>query len=224
MNRYMAIADRAVLPLAAARRPRGPAAGCRHTVRWQLCRPEHPGQGWRLSVRGAELLPRGSTVRGGRFDYPFAVNPPRTAPIPVQIAADGTFAAQMQYGTEDYRPRSRLRTAWVTVTGRIDGRNARRHDRRLSLHAAADGADRVGMLDCAGWAGPEQPSPFRSRKSPAPAVHGADPARIAAAPDAPSRAPHRASGTRTNARRCARGCGSTGSGAARTIAPRRPSR
>ena len=49
------------------------------------------------------------------------MNPPRTAPIPVQIAADGTFAAQMQYGTEEYGPRSRLRTAWVTVTGRVDG-------------------------------------------------------------------------------------------------------
>ena len=71
-------------------------------------------------MRGADS-PERLTVRGGRFDYPFAVNPPRTVPIPVQIAADGTFAAQMQYGTEDYGPRSRLRTAWVTVIGRIDG-------------------------------------------------------------------------------------------------------
>jgi hypothetical protein len=58
-------------------------------------------------------------VHDGRFDYPFLVNPPRTTPVPVQIAADGTFAAQLQYGTEEPGPRSRYITAWVTVVGRI---------------------------------------------------------------------------------------------------------
>jgi hypothetical protein len=68
---------------------------------------------------GRRLSPERLTVQSGRSDYPFAVNP-RTVPIPVQIAADGTFSAQMQYGTEEYGPRSWLRTAWVTVIGRID--------------------------------------------------------------------------------------------------------
>ncbi len=59
------------------------------------------------------------TVRGGRFDYPFAVSPPRTAPLPVQIAADGTLHGQMQYGTEEFTPRGRYMTAWVVLAGRI---------------------------------------------------------------------------------------------------------
>jgi hypothetical protein len=68
---------------------------------------------------GAPAYPETIAVSGGRFDYPFPVNPPRTTPVPVQIAADGTFAAQMQYGTEDPGPRGRYIYAWVTVTGRI---------------------------------------------------------------------------------------------------------
>jgi len=116
MNRYMAIVIAGVLSGCAA--PAGPPAG-----------PQFDGsyagqntliRGWGYMC-GAPSYSERLTVRGGRFDYQFAVNPPRTAPIPVQIAADGTFAAQMQYGTEDYWPWSRLRTAWVTVTGRVDG-------------------------------------------------------------------------------------------------------
>jgi hypothetical protein len=61
----------------------------------------------------------GVAVRDGRFDYPFPVNLGRTAPVPVQVAADGTFAGQMLYGTDDYTPRSLPRNAWVTVRGRI---------------------------------------------------------------------------------------------------------
>jgi len=61
------------------------------------------------------------TVHDGRFDYPFAVAPPRTVPLPVQIAADGSFSGQMQYGTDEYLPRSNYRTEWVTVNGRITG-------------------------------------------------------------------------------------------------------
>ncbi len=68
---------------------------------------------------GAPAFPETIAVSGGRFDYLFPVNPPRTSPVAVQIAADGTFAAQMQYGTEDPGPRSRYINAWVTVTGRI---------------------------------------------------------------------------------------------------------
>jgi hypothetical protein len=98
--------------------PAGPAAG-----------PQFDGiyAGQNTLIRGGGFLcgaasyPERLTVRGGRFDYSFAVNPPRTVPIPVQIAADGTFSAQMQYGTEEYGPRSWFRTAWVTVIGRIDG-------------------------------------------------------------------------------------------------------
>ncbi len=61
------------------------------------------------------------TVSGGQFAYPFAVNPPRTAPVPVQIGADGSLVGQMQYGTDDYLPVTRYKNAWVTVTGRIAG-------------------------------------------------------------------------------------------------------
>jgi hypothetical protein len=74
--------------------------------------------GWGF-LCGAPAYPQTIAVSGGRFDYPFQVNPPRTTPVAVQIEADGTFAAQMQYGTEETGPRSRYITAWVTVTGRI---------------------------------------------------------------------------------------------------------
>jgi hypothetical protein len=62
-------------------------------------------------------------VIGGRFEYPFEVNPPRTAPLIVQVAADGSFSGQMQYGVDEdlmFR-RQQFRTAWATVTGRIAG-------------------------------------------------------------------------------------------------------
>jgi hypothetical protein len=75
-------------------------------------------EGWGF-LCGGSTYPETITVSGGRFDYPFQVNPPRTTPIAVQIAADGTFAAQMQYGTEEPGPRSRYITAWVTVSGRV---------------------------------------------------------------------------------------------------------
>jgi hypothetical protein len=74
--------------------------------------------GWGF-LCGAPAYPETIAVSGGRFDYPYPVSPPRTTPVAVQIAADGTFAAQMQYGTEEIGPRSRYITAWVTVTGRI---------------------------------------------------------------------------------------------------------
>jgi hypothetical protein len=77
-------------------------------------------KGWGFQC-GAPIYPETVVVRSGRFDYVFAVSPPRTTPIAVQIASDGTFSAQMQYGTEEPGPRLRYTTAWVTVTGRIAG-------------------------------------------------------------------------------------------------------
>ena len=74
--------------------------------------------GWGFQC-GAPAYPQTIAVSGGRFDYPFLVNPPRTTPVPVQIAADGTFRAQMLYGTEETGLRSLYMNAWVTVTGRI---------------------------------------------------------------------------------------------------------
>jgi hypothetical protein len=66
--------------------------------------------------------PRTLTIQGGRFDYPFLVNAPRTAPLPVQIAEDGTFWGAMQYGVvTTMRFGSNYKTEWVTVSGRISG-------------------------------------------------------------------------------------------------------
>jgi hypothetical protein len=72
---------------------------------------------------GAASHPQTIAVIGGRFEYPFEVNPPRTAPLIVLVAADGSFSGQMQYGIDEdlmFR-RQQLRTAWATVTGRITG-------------------------------------------------------------------------------------------------------
>lgn len=68
---------------------------------------------------GPASYPLTLTVRDGRFDYPFPVNVGRTAPVLVQIAADGSFQGQMQYGTENYIPVSKYMNAWVIVQGRI---------------------------------------------------------------------------------------------------------
>jgi hypothetical protein len=70
---------------------------------------------------GQPDLPDRSIVRDGRFDFPFQVDPPRTTPIPVQIAADGSFEGSIQYGTVDYSRFSNYRNEWATVTGRITG-------------------------------------------------------------------------------------------------------
>ena len=68
-------------------------------------------------------LPEQIAVIGGRFAYPFQVNPPRTAPLPVQVAVDGSVFGQMQYGLTDDTGflQSRQRIDWVTLTGRITG-------------------------------------------------------------------------------------------------------
>lgn len=82
--------------------------------------------------------PRSLTVRDGRFDYPFLVSAPRTAAVPVQIAADGSFAGQLQYGTGDpFRP-AEYQTAWVAVHGHIVGTtlDATVADERCTRHLA----------------------------------------------------------------------------------------
>jgi len=70
---------------------------------------------------GSPGYPEAVVVSQGTFTYPFAVNPPRTTPMQVQIAADGSVHGQMQYVMQDYTPRSDLRTLWVTVTGQVSG-------------------------------------------------------------------------------------------------------
>jgi hypothetical protein len=72
-------------------------------------------------ICGELAQPLTIVVRSGRFDYPFEFDPPRTTPLPVQIAADGTLNGQMQYGTVDYTPRRDYLTAWATVAGRVSG-------------------------------------------------------------------------------------------------------
>jgi hypothetical protein len=62
-------------------------------------------------------------VRGGRFDYTFTTyDLAKPAPIPVQVAADGTFKGQIQYGTEAWNWRGEMLVAWAIVRGRINGK------------------------------------------------------------------------------------------------------
>jgi hypothetical protein len=61
------------------------------------------------------------TVRAGRFSYTFVDQLAQPAPIPVQIAADGTFKGQIQYGTESNNPWAAFIVVWAIVTGRING-------------------------------------------------------------------------------------------------------
>ena len=72
---------------------------------------------------GAADLPERIEVQNGQFAYPFQVNPPRVAPLPVQIFEDGSLAGQMQYGTvlrtTAFVPSELLGTDWVTLRGRI---------------------------------------------------------------------------------------------------------
>lgn len=71
---------------------------------------------------GALDLPADINVRDGRFEYPFQVSPPRVAPLPVAVAADGTMAGQMPYGTGEEIPRfSRDRIDWVYLRGWVSG-------------------------------------------------------------------------------------------------------
>ena len=73
---------------------------------------------------GAADLPERIEVQNGQFAYPFQVNPPRVAPLPVQIFEDGTLAGQMQYRHVAGGVRRCFRSLgrdWVTLRGRITG-------------------------------------------------------------------------------------------------------
>lgn len=61
------------------------------------------------------------TIRNGGFDYPFEVAPPRTAPMPARVTADGTVTGQLTYGTTDYTSRRGYITALAILSGRIVG-------------------------------------------------------------------------------------------------------
>jgi len=103
----------------------GAAAGCAPAA--PAAGPEFDGKysGQNTLLAGGGYLcgdlshPETVMVTGGRFAYSFAVNPPRTVPIPVQIGADGSVHGQLQYGTDDYLPRSNYRNVWVIVAGSI---------------------------------------------------------------------------------------------------------
>ena len=61
------------------------------------------------------------TIRNGEFDYPFQVAPPRTAPMPVRVVADGTVDGQLEYGTTQPAARREYVTAQAILSGRITG-------------------------------------------------------------------------------------------------------
>jgi hypothetical protein len=112
------LAGCAALPGGTAAAPAIPAAGTQFDGVYAGRNDAVSGRGF---LCGPSTYPQAITVSGGRFDYPFPVSAPRTTPVPVQVAANGTFTASIQYGTEDFGPRSRYINAWVTVTGRITG-------------------------------------------------------------------------------------------------------
>jgi hypothetical protein len=99
-------------------------------------------QGENRVVRGSgfvcapDVFLQSIIVRNGRFDYPFPVSPPYVVPLPVLIAADGSLAGQLQYGTENPSAASEFTTAWVLVRGRITGPtlDATVTDKRCTRH------------------------------------------------------------------------------------------
>jgi len=74
--------------------------------------------GWGY-VCGAPTETLTIAVRNGQFDYPYHLSLSRIAPVPVRVAADGSFAGQMQYGTSDFTPLYQYKNAWVIVRGQI---------------------------------------------------------------------------------------------------------
>jgi hypothetical protein len=69
--------------------------------------------------------PASVVVRNGRFDYIYNnYDLAAPAPIPVQVAADGTFSGQIQYAAETYMRWSGggIVAAWAMVRGRIAGK------------------------------------------------------------------------------------------------------
>ena len=90
---------------------------------------------------GTANLPERIEVQNGRFAYPFQVNPPRTAPLPVQIFEDGTVAGQMQYGTllEEDVPMFPFPLYRLGHAARAHHRSdARCHDHKHTLRSSAD--------------------------------------------------------------------------------------
>ena len=97
----------------------GPPAGPRFDGVYQGASRLVSGGGPLCGMPDAQLV---LTVRDGQFDYPFLVNAPRTAPLHVQIATDGSFRGDMQFGVVEPRgSRADYRTEWATVAGHIVG-------------------------------------------------------------------------------------------------------
>ena len=98
--------------------PALPAAGNQFDGTYQGDNRVVRGFGW---VCAPPSYPDAVTVTAGRFNYTFVDQLAQPALIPVQIAADGTFRGQIQYGTESANPWAGFRVDWATVTGRISG-------------------------------------------------------------------------------------------------------
>ena len=59
-------------------------------------------------------------IRGGQFAYPFQVNPPRIAPLPVRVTMDGALSGQLKYSTNEITPFfPELFIDWAVLNGRI---------------------------------------------------------------------------------------------------------
>ena len=75
-------------------------------------------------VCSPQAAPVSLVVRNGRFAYIYKnYDMAAPAPIPVQVAADGTFSGQIQYVAETYsRWSGGIVTTWAMVRGRIAGK------------------------------------------------------------------------------------------------------
>jgi hypothetical protein len=72
-------------------------------------------------ICGNPGLPQELTVIGGRFDYPFQDEAGFVIPEPVQVAADGSFRAVIQYARYDTSPWLPWHRYYLTLEGRIVG-------------------------------------------------------------------------------------------------------
>jgi len=63
------------------------------------------------------------TVRDGRFDYIYDnYDLAKPTPIPVQIAADGTFSGQIQYLVPSWNKWGSTPAAWAMLRGHVSGK------------------------------------------------------------------------------------------------------
>ena len=186
----------------------GPAAvhataGRRYAVRRRLRRPEHADSGCGF-LCGAPAFPRAIVVSGRPVRLSF-----RGQPTANRTRSGPDRSGRHVRRADAVRHRGLLAAvadpnAWVTVTGRsraatldatvTDFRCIRRLTARRDATRLASGRASLRRQS------PEQIARAERRRT------------GCTQPGATS-----SSGTRTNARWCARGCGSTGSGAARTI-------